>query len=165
MWLTDLREFDYSCVIAKGETICFGHVTICFTMHSSQYDTFRGTFVILGWKAETYNPGLWSGAPHSTCYLGLRNNHWRPFQSFHVQCFCVEFPHFIEICWLLSVSICCSFLTITKDRTVSYLSSFPWAYRGMYHQPKFTDALELWWIISPLIISWWKSVHGFNSII
>ena len=44
---------------------------------------------------------------------------WRPRQSFQVQYFCVEFPRFIGIYWLLSVSISCSFL-ITIDRTVSY---------------------------------------------
>ena len=58
-------------------------------------------------------------------YSCLCRNHaqweqqWRPRRSFQVQCFCVEFLHFIGICWLLSVSIC-SFLTIARDRTVSY---------------------------------------------
>ena len=101
----------------------------------SWYDTFHDTlftiqyipryiFFVLGWKAENYNPGLWSRAPHSTCFC-LRSNHeqwvqqWRPRQSFQVQCFCVEFLHFIGIYWLLSVSIC-SFLTWARDRTVSY---------------------------------------------
>ena len=89
------------------------HNMICSTIH----------FFVLGWKAEAYNPGLWSRAPHSTCFC-LRSNHvqWvqqrRPRRSFQVQCFCVEFPHFIGIYWL-SVRIC-SFLTIARDRTVSY---------------------------------------------
>ena len=50
----------------RGEMIHFGHDTIRFMIHSSRYNTFHDTFVVLGWKAETYNPGLWSGAPHST---------------------------------------------------------------------------------------------------
>ena len=58
----------------RGEMIHFGHDTICFTIHSSRYDSFHDTFVVLGWKAETYNPGLWSGAPQSTCYCPLHSN-------------------------------------------------------------------------------------------
>ena len=58
------------------------------TIRSSRYDKFHDTFVVLGWKAVAYNPGLWSEAPHSTC---LRSNHgqwvqkWRPGWSFQVQ--------------------------------------------------------------------------------
>ena len=72
------------------------------------------------------NPGLWSGAPHSPCYCCLHSNHaqwvqqWWPRPSFQVLSFCVEFPRFIGIYWLLSVTISCSFLTIAWDRTVSY---------------------------------------------
>ena len=106
--------------------IHFGHNGILIMMHSLRYDTFHDTFVVLGWKAETYNPGLWSGAPHSTCYCCLHSNHaqwvqqWRPHQSFQVHCFCVEFPRLIWIYWLSPVSICCSFLTIARDRTALY---------------------------------------------
>ena len=87
---------------------------------------FRDTFVVLGGKTETYNPDLWSGALHSTCYCCLRSNHaqwvqqWRPHQSFHVRCFCVEFPRFIGIYWLLFVAVSRSFLNIARDRTASY---------------------------------------------
>ena len=108
------------------EMIRFGHDMIRFMIHNSRYHTFHDTFVVLGWKAETYNPGLWSKAPHSTCYCCLCSDHaqwvqqWQPHQSFQVQRFCVEFPRYIGIYWLLSVSISCSFLTIAWDRTVSY---------------------------------------------
>ena len=104
----------------------FGLDTIRFLIRSSRYNTFNDTFVVLGWKAETYNDGLRSGAPHSTCYCCLRSNHgqwvqqWGPHLGFQVQCFCVEFLHFIGIYWLLSGRISCSFLTIARDVIVSY---------------------------------------------
>ena len=62
----------------RSEMIHFGPDTMRFTIHSSRYNTFHDTFVVLGWKAETYNPGLWSGAPHSTCYCPLRSGYNPP---------------------------------------------------------------------------------------
>ena len=102
--------------------ICVGYVMIHFMKHSPQY-MFHDTFVILSWKAESYNPGLWSGAPHSKCFCCLCSNHvqwiqqWQPHQSFQVQLFYAEFLCFIGIHWLLSVSNC-SFVTIASNRTV-----------------------------------------------
>ena len=110
----------------RGETIRFGHDTIRFMIHSWPYDTFHDTFLVLGLKAETYNFGLSSGAPHSTCYCCLSSNHaqwlhqWRPLRSFHVLNFCVEYARFIGIYWLLFVGISHQFLTIVRDRTASY---------------------------------------------
>ena len=109
-----------------GETIRFGHDTIRFMIHSWPYDTFHDTFLVLGLKAETYNFGLSSGAPHSTCYFCLSSNHaqwlhqWRPLRSFHVLSFCVEYARFIGIYWLLFVGFSHSFLTIVRDRNASY---------------------------------------------
>ena len=103
--------------LTRGETICFGPDTIRSMIHCTRYNTFHDTFFLfLAGKQRT--------TPHSTCFC-LHSNHeqwvqqWRPRRSFQVQCFCVEFLHFIGIYWLLSVSIC-SFLTLARDRTVSY---------------------------------------------
>ena len=109
------------------------HDTIWYAIRFTRYDMFRNTFAILSWEAEACDPGLRSEAPHSTYYNCLRSNdaqwlqHWRPPQSFQMQCVCDEFTCVIGIYCGISYSL----LTLVCVTTVPY-RIFLRAYRDMY---------------------------------
>ena len=105
-WETSLQS---NAVSHRAEMIRSAHDTIWYAIWWTLYDMFRDTFAILTWEAEACDPGLQSEGLHSTDYNCLYSNdaqwlqQWRPPLSFHMQCVCDEFTHFIGIYWLFSV--------------------------------------------------------------
>ena len=132
---------------------------IWYTIWCTRYDMLRNTFAILSWETETCDPGLWSGAPHTTYYYCLCSNDaqwlqqwqppWSPW-SFQVQCVWLNSLILLDYtgCYLWYLVFFSNFgiktvpyrIVISSEHGATQIVAFVWAWYTGVPGPSFNSS-------------------------